>query len=205
MHGHSQGQTWGLAIGPDGNVYTTADDNSILKFNPKTSKVEECGIINTVPGRKFKIGGASTLSTLPPNQHARAVAVNKAGHVIIGTNDGTVSVRTSKVFFSSLTQDLNNSLYTNKVAKEWIEVIKYSPDEKRVAVGSHDNNIYILSVNGDNYEVEGVCKAHQSFITNLDWSRDGRYIHSNCGAYEYLFFDVGSKSQVKSGASQLKD
>ena len=39
----------------------------------------------------------------------------------------------------------------------------------------------------------------------MDWSRDGRYIQSNCGAYEYLFFDVGSKQQLKSGASQLKD
>lgn len=103
------------------------------------------------------------------------MATNKAGHVIIGTNDGTVSVRKSG--------DLNNNLFTEKIAKEWIEVIKYSPDESKVAVGSHDNNIYILSVNGDSYNVEGVCKAHQSFITNLDWSRDGRYIHSNCGAY----------------------
>lgn len=72
-------------------------------------------------------------------------------------------------------------------------------------MGSHDNNIYILSVEGDTYKNEGVCKAHQSFITNLDWSRDGRYIHSNCGAYEYLFFDTESKNQLKSGASQLKD
>ena len=39
----------------------------------------------------------------------------------------------------------------------------------------------------------------------MDWSCDGNYIHSNCGAYEYLFFDVNSCSQLKSGASQLKD
>ena len=39
MHGHSQGETWGLAIGSDGNVYSTADDNQVLKFNPKTTKV----------------------------------------------------------------------------------------------------------------------------------------------------------------------
>ena len=39
----------------------------------------------------------------------------------------------------------------------------------------------------------------------MDWSRDGNYIQSNCGAYQYLFFDVNSKKQLKSGASQLKD
>ena len=77
-----------MAIGPDGNVFTTADDNSILKFNPKSTKVEAIGIVNETRGRKHRIGGASTLSVLPPNQHSRAVAVNKAGHVIIGTNEG---------------------------------------------------------------------------------------------------------------------
>jgi len=39
----------------------------------------------------------------------------------------------------------------------------------------------------------------------MDWSRDSRYIQSNCGAYEYLFFDVNARKQVKSGATQLKD
>jgi hypothetical protein len=50
-----------------------------------------------VAGKKFKIGGASTLSLLPPNQQSRAVAVNKAGHVAIGTNEGYLSIRTSQV------------------------------------------------------------------------------------------------------------
>jgi len=182
MHGHSQGETWGLAIGKDGNVFTTADDNQILKFNPKTTKVEAEGIVNTERGRKHRIGGASTLSTLPPNQHSRAVATNKAGHVIVGTNDGEVHVRT--------VSDMNTNVFSEKLSKEWIEVIKYSPDEKRCAVGSHDNNIYILAVDGTNYSLEGTLKAHNSFITNMDWSRDSRYIQSNCGAYELLFFDV---------------
>lgn len=39
MKGHWTGETWGLAIGSDKNVYTTADDNTILSFNPKTNKV----------------------------------------------------------------------------------------------------------------------------------------------------------------------
>ncbi len=55
------------------------------------------GIVNETRGRKFRIGGASTLSPLPPNQHSRAVAVSSKGHVAIGTNDGCLSVRSSKV------------------------------------------------------------------------------------------------------------
>lgn len=69
-------------------------------------------------------------------------------------------------------------------------MIKYSPDESKLAVGSHDNNIYIFDVSGSTYSLSGKLVAHNSFITNLDWSRDGRFIQSNCGAYELLFFDV---------------
>jgi hypothetical protein len=39
----------------------------------------------------------------------------------------------------------------------------------------------------------------------MDWSRDGRYIQSNCGAYEYLFFDVMNKKYLPSGATLFKD
>ncbi len=97
MHGHWTGETWGLAIGPDGMVYTTADDNTILGYNPKTFKVEKEGVINNVAGKKYKIGGASTLSLLPPNQQARGIAINKAGHIAIGLNDGQLSIRTTSV------------------------------------------------------------------------------------------------------------
>ena len=99
MQGHSQGETWGLAIGPNGNVFSTADDNKIICFNPKSKKCQQLGIVNEKKGRRFRIGGASTLSTLPPNQHSRAVAVSSKGLVAIGTNDGTLSVRTLAVLF----------------------------------------------------------------------------------------------------------
>lgn len=55
------------------------------------------GIINEKPGKKYRILGASTLSTLPPNQQARGVAASQSGHVAIGLNNGELSVRTAKV------------------------------------------------------------------------------------------------------------
>lgn len=97
MQAHSTGETWGLAISPQGTVYTTADDNKVLEFNPKTKKVSSIGTINEKPGKKYRIGGASTLSVLPPNQQSRAVAVSKSGHVALGLNDGTLSIRSGKV------------------------------------------------------------------------------------------------------------
>jgi hypothetical protein len=33
-------------------------------------------------------------------------------------------------------------------------------------------------------------RGHNSFITSFDFTNDGRYIQSNCGAHENLFFNV---------------
>jgi len=178
-------------------VYTTGDDNTILAFNSKTTKVEKEGVINQTAGKKYKIGGASTLSLLPPNQQARGIAISKAGHLALGLNDGTLSIRT--------TANLSTEVFSDKVAKEWIEVLKYSPDDKRLAVGSHDNNIYIYDVDGISYKLKGALKGHNSFITQLDWSKDGEFIQSVCGAYELLFWNVEKLSQMTDGATQLKD
>ncbi|HRI34485.1 MAG TPA: hypothetical protein PLD02_12090 [Saprospiraceae bacterium] len=46
MQSHSTGETWGLAISAQGTVYTSADDNKVLEFNPKTKKVVSVGTVN---------------------------------------------------------------------------------------------------------------------------------------------------------------
>jgi WD40 repeat protein len=63
----------------------------------------------------------------------------------------------------------------------------YSPDGSKLAVGSHDNNIYVYD--SENYSLIGTCKAHNSFIVSVDWSSDSQHIRSVCGAHELLFFD----------------
>lgn len=74
-----------------------------------------------------------------------------------------------------------------------------------MAVGSHDTKIYIYEIKGNTYSYKGFLKGHTSYITQLDWSKDGNYIQSVCGAYELLFWNVNSLSQIASGASQFRD
>ncbi len=150
------------------------------------------GTVSTT-ARALKRRGASSLSQFPDSQCARAVAYNPSnGHVAVGHNDGTLTIRAG-------VDQLDNIIATNANAKEWIEAIQYSPDGSKLAVGSHDNNIYVYE--STNYGLLGVCKKHNSFIVSVDWSLDGQYIRSVCGAHELLFFDGNNCQQDPSGAS----
>lgn len=113
MVGHSDGETWGLAIDETtGYVITSGDDNKILVFDPAAKKTVFQGIVDPVAGPKKKIGGASTLSVFPPNQCSRAVAINtKTGHVAVGCNNGTLYIREGF-------KNLDKTIAKNNNAKE---------------------------------------------------------------------------------------
>ena len=81
-----------------------------------------------------------------------------------------------------------------KHPKEWIEIMRFSNAADKIAVGSHDNYIYIYTTNPNGkYGVHGKLTGHSSYITALDWSIEGDWIRSSCGAYELLFFDPESR------------
>lgn len=144
-------------------------------------------MVNAEPGKPRKAAsGASTLSDLPPNQQSRATAFSPStGHIAIADNEGSVTIRAGLEQLDEVVATLHPK------AKEWIEAMDYSPNGVYLAVGSHDNFTRIYSVE-NNYEYHVTLKGHSSFITHLDWSADSKYVRSNCGAHELLFFDADS-------------
>lgn len=123
------------------------------------------------------------MSKLSPSQCSRAVAINGNGngHVAVSNNNGQVTIRESL-------EALDNIAFTLEDANEWNEVLKYSPDGSRLAVGSHDNKIYVYDA--ESYELQGELKGHSSYICSFDWSEDGTYGRSVCGAYDLLFWTM---------------
>jgi microtubule-associated protein-like 1/2 len=75
-----------------------------------------------------------------------------------------------------------------KDSKEWIEVMAFSPDGQYLAVGSHDNMIRVYST--ADWSLTGNCRGHSSYIMALDWCKESKYLRTNCGAYELLFWTV---------------
>jgi len=76
MTSHCDGEVWGLDIVTlaDGSLrmLTSADDNRVLAYNPKTKVVLAEGIVNQPSAKKVKDkggfkGGASSMSNLPAN------------------------------------------------------------------------------------------------------------------------------------------
>lgn len=88
---------------------------------------------------------------------------------------------------------------TVQAGTEWIECMEWSPDGRYLAVGSHDNMIYIF----EGTSIKFTLRGHSSFIVAMDWSQDSTYLRSNCGAHEILYWTISDDgaSQDKNGRS----
>ncbi|MDR3736608.1 MAG: hypothetical protein P4L10_13875 [Acidobacteriaceae bacterium] len=195
MHSHHEGEIWGLdVIEEKGEILTTCDDNKIMRWNVKDRKNN--GIYKFTTKVERRKMGASTMSKYPDSQCMRAICYNaKTSEVAIANNYGSVQIRAL--------DKLDVAIHELEVCNRWIEFMCYSPNGNYLAVGGHDNVITIFQV--PSYTPKGKLTAHKSSILSIDWSKDSKYIRSNCEAYELLFFDIDSMTQMTSGASATKD
>lgn len=72
-----------------------------------------------------------------------------------------------------------------------------------LAVGSHDDKIYVYKT--EDWSLIGKCEGHHSYITALDWCEHNKFIRSNSGDYELLFWEAATCQQNASGRSELKN
>jgi len=184
VQAHCKDELWGLAINPKKAEYcTVGDDKTVRVWDLKTKKL---------------------IKMTKLNEMARACAYSPDGSLIAVGLGGSVG-RGKRKFdgaFEVLVESDLSSVYRGHESHEWIQDVKFSPDGNTLAIGSHDNTIYLHSAS--DWSVRGKCEAHNSYITHFDFSEDNSTIQSTCGAYELLFFDANTSQQKKS-ASELAD
>ncbi|XP_055672102.1 echinoderm microtubule-associated protein-like 4 isoform X7 [Falco peregrinus] len=178
VQGHTD-ELWGLASHPFKDLFLTcAQDRQVCMWSSVDHTLEWTRLLDE-PGHcaDFHPSGAV---------------------VAIGTHSGRWFVLDAE------TRDLV-SIHTD--GNEQLSVMRYSVDGTLLAVGSHDNFIYLYVVteNGRKYSRYGKCTGHSSYITHLDWSPDNKYIMSNSGDYEILYWDIPSGCKLIRNRSDCKD
>lgn len=205
---HCDGESWGLEILPEkGTFLTCGDDNQILEFSIKDKKCIKEGkvwsfdLMGGKPYETSKIKStASTLSSFPPQQQARGLAYSKKHqHVAVSNNYGDVNILDYN--------DFSKRLCTLYKPREWCEFMAYSPNEEMLAVGSHDDCIYVYKINENGeYSLHwAITFVHSSAIVNMDWSRDSKFLRAVDQAYAKIYYNVEECQQVTDGQNSLSD
>nr|XP_033792272.1 echinoderm microtubule-associated protein-like 4 isoform X3 [Geotrypetes seraphini] len=178
LQGHTD-ELWGLATHPFKDLLLTcAQDRQVCLWDSVDHTLEWTRLLDE-PGHCADF-------------HPSGVVV------AIGTHSGRWFVLDAE------TRDLV-SIHTD--GNEQLSVMRYSVDGTSLAVGSHDNFIYIYTVleNGRKYSRYGKCTGHSSYITHLDWSPDNQHIMSNSGDYEILYWHIPSGCKLIRNRSDCKD
>lgn len=76
-----------------------------------------------------------------------------------------------------------------------------------MAIGNHDDHLYIYSVDPETheYKLHASNKSHASWINALDWTLDSKEVRTSSGDYEVLYFNVEEKKNDPHGSQTAKD
>ncbi|KAJ8387313.1 hypothetical protein AAFF_G00158090 [Aldrovandia affinis] len=169
MQGHCEGELWALDVHPKKPLAVTgSDDRSV---------------------RLWSLTDHALIARCNMEESVRSVAFSSDGsQLALGMKDGSFTVLRVR--------DMTEVVHI-KDRKEVIHEMKFSPDGSCLAVGSNDGLVDVYAV-GQRYKKVGECSKSSSFITHLDWSVDSKFLQTNNGAGERLFYKMPSGKHLAS-------
>uniref|UniRef100_A0AAR2KUA8 Echinoderm microtubule-associated protein-like 4 n=1 Tax=Pygocentrus nattereri TaxID=42514 RepID=A0AAR2KUA8_PYGNA len=181
VQGHTD-ELWGLATHPFKDLFLTcAQDRQVCLWNAVDHSLEWTRLLDV---RSY---------------HGHCADFHPSGAVVaIGTHSGK---------WYALDAETRDLVAIHTDGNEQLSVMRYTIDGTLLAVGSHDNFIYLYTVSdkGRKYSRYGKCTGHSSYITHLDWSPDNKFIMSNSGDYEILYWDIPNGCKLIRNRSECKD
>lgn len=185
LQGHSGPELWGLSVHPLKNYYCTVGDDSIL--------------------RVWNTSQHNAMASVQLEMGARCCAYSPDGRKIAVGFGCPVRLSNKQYDGKWIILDSDDLQVTHEArdSNKWITDMKFSPNGEMLAIGCYDNKIYVYSVS-DGYSLSCVIGQHSSFIAHIDFSEDGSWLQSNCGAFELCFFEADTGMYIPA-ASRLRD
>lgn len=164
-YGHSVGEIKGLATNPRRDEFITSGADKTIRLWSIRSKEQ----------MNFRV--------LPSSAHVLAYN-NNASIIALGMDDGSTALMEA--------ESPSLRVYSTwKHSTASATVIKFSPNDTYLAVGSADWNIYLYnSADGIKYSRHSVCRGHTNSVIHLDFSINSMNIQSNDSNNLLMFWDT---------------
>ncbi|CAM9099953.1 unnamed protein product [Discosporangium mesarthrocarpum] len=185
LQGHAGRELWGLAHSPAAPEFCTVGEDRHI--------------------RVWDIYSKRCLRSQELEMPSRAVTYSPDGS-LIAVGFGLPVRESSKQFDGKwivVQEDDFQTLHEARDSQKHITDIKWASTGQSLAMGAADSKIYVYSTS-DRYSLTAMLTTHNSPITALDFSTDGRYVRSTCQAYE-LFYHESDTGMVIPAASRLKN
>ncbi|VTJ73351.1 Hypothetical predicted protein, partial [Marmota monax] len=165
VSGHVDGPIWGLATHPSRDFFLSAAEDGTVRL--------------------WDIADKKMLNKVNLGHAARTVCYSPEGDMVaIGMKNGEFII----LLVSSL------KIWGKKRDRRCaIHDIRFSPDSRYLAVGSSENSVdfYDLTL-GPTLNRISYCKDIPSFVIQMDFSADSRYLQVSSGCYKRLVYEVPS-------------
>lgn len=187
LEGHYEGEVWGCAVFGDQFV-TAGGDRCLRLWDLNEKKMILCS-------KQFE-------------NEIRALDWSSNGQVIVcGDIKSFLIVVDPKTLTHTEIKETKISQQKQKKTTLWIEDIKISPDNQKVAFGSHGGPSFveIFEMKDKKLSDKGIVIQVRlnAALTHLDWSKDSNIIAVNSLAQEIKFINCSQKKDVS--ASSVRD
>lgn len=179
----------GLACHSSKNLFATVGLDCLLILWDATQPIP-------LHVKSLRAGATAVCIRGPHKNHHHTHHASLEEHLCVGYNDGEVEI----FAFPSLEKRWHPE---RRADPEAISCAKYSPSGRLLAVGSHDNAIYLMDAS-QNYRVRRKLNGHSSYVKNIDWSFDSDLLQSSCGAYEIMYWDVAAGKRYRGAQDSVE-